>query len=221
MSAAAAPVGILLAAGSSRRFGADKRWHRLVDGTPMALRSAAALREACSCVVVVVRPADDELARACEELGYAVLRNGNPAAGIGDSLALAVRATRDAGGWLIALADMPFIAPATYRLVLDALAHGASAARPEFRNQVGHPVGFSASWGERLAALSGDRGARALIEAAGGGCVLVEVGDAGVVRDIDRPSDLAGLPIRRRGVPARDPTSLSKVADGEESGSTL
>lgn len=196
---AAGPVGILLAAGNSSRFGSDKRWHRLADGTPMALRSAAALRAACARVVVVLRQDDDELAARCAALGCEIVRNPRSEAGMGSSLACGVRATREADGWLIALADMPFIEAQTYRLVSAAIADGASVARPVLGSRAGHPVGFTAAWGDRLAALGGDRGAKSLIEAAGEACLGVTVTDPGVLRDVDSPPDLVNAAAVCRG----------------------
>ena len=64
-----AVVGILLAAGRSQRYGADKRWQPLTDGTPMALRAAGALRAACDHVIVVLRSGDEDLALACRQAG--------------------------------------------------------------------------------------------------------------------------------------------------------
>lgn len=189
------PVGLLLAAGSSSRFGADKRWHRLADGTPMALRSAAALLSACSRVIVVLRRDDDELAERCTAIGCEVVRNPLSAAGMGTSLACGVAASRDAGGWLVALADMPFIQPDTYKAVIAALARGASIARPGYRGEAGHPVGFSAAWGAALAALAGDRGARDIIAAAGKACATIELEDRGVLQDVDRHSDGLHQPV--------------------------
>jgi molybdenum cofactor cytidylyltransferase len=45
-----------------------------------------------------------------------------------------------------------------------------------------------------IAALSGDRGARALIDAHAAEVCYVPVGDPGVTRDVDTPDALAGGP---------------------------
>ncbi|HEY7776275.1 MAG TPA: nucleotidyltransferase family protein, partial [Kineobactrum sp.] len=54
----------------------------------------------------------------------------------------------------------------------------------------GHPVAFGRAWFGALASLSGDRGARALIQANPGKCRELAVADPGILLDIDRPSDL-------------------------------
>ena len=73
-----------------------------------------------------------------------------------------LRAAPDADGWLIALADMPFVRPETIRAVLAALAKGAAIAAPSYRGERGHPVGFARAFYEELSTLKGDAGAREL-----------------------------------------------------------
>jgi molybdenum cofactor cytidylyltransferase len=93
-----------------------------------------------------------------------------------------------AGGWLVALADMPFIAPESYAAVLAALADGARIARPLFGGRPGHPVGFAAEYCDALLVLTGDEGGKAII--AGDPTALrgCPVDDPGVLHDIDRPA---------------------------------
>jgi molybdenum cofactor cytidylyltransferase len=110
---------------------------------------------------------------------------GHP--GMGDSIAAAVRATRDAAGWLVLPADLPLIAPQT---LLDlALASPASAVLvPVFAGQRGHPVRFSRACGEALELMKGPAGAASVV--ARFSPVGWPVTDAGCVTDIDTLSDL-------------------------------
>jgi molybdenum cofactor cytidylyltransferase len=85
---------------------------------------------------------------------------------------------------------MPWIAPATIGAVADALIAGADLVAPAYRGERGHPVGFSRRYCASLAALTGDAGARALIEGHRDGLTLIDVDDAGVLRDVDTPADV-------------------------------
>ncbi len=183
-------VGLLLAAGAGRRFGADKRWQPLADGTPMALASAARLRAACSDVLAVLRPDDAVLGERLQELGCRVAVNPQAAAGLGSSLAAGVQASADAAGWLVALADMPFIASASHRAVHDRLLAGAALVVPAYRGQRGHPVGFSRDWLAELSKLDGDVGARHILREHADRLEILELDDAGILADVDAPSDL-------------------------------
>jgi molybdenum cofactor cytidylyltransferase len=183
-------VGILLAAGASTRFKANKLLHPLPDGTPIAVAAARNLREALDRVVAVVRPGVPELARALSGAGVEVTICPDAAAGMGHSLAHAIALTSHAGGWIVALADMPFVAPDTIRRVSETLQDGADLAAPAYRGERGHPVGFAATYREDLAALTGDAGAREVLGRDRARMRVVEVDDPGVLRDIDTPEDL-------------------------------
>jgi molybdenum cofactor cytidylyltransferase len=110
---------------------------------------------------------------------------------MGASLACAARAAGQADGYLIALGDMPFVRRTTIAAVRDALAGGAALVAPYFRARRGHPVGISSRFREELLALKGDEGAKKLVAAHELELVKIPVGDPGVIRDIDRPEDLA------------------------------
>jgi molybdenum cofactor cytidylyltransferase len=179
-------VGILLAAGSASRFGSDKLLHPL---------PARHLKVEVERVIVPVRPASDALAKVLEAEGCEVVVCAQAAQGMGASLACAVAAAHEgemrADGYIVALADMPFIRSSTIAAVRDALAAGAPLVAPYFRARRGHPVGLSARFRPQLERLASDEGARNIVAAHAAELVKIPVGDPGVLRDIDTPSDLA------------------------------
>lgn len=187
--------GILLAAGYSKRFGSNKLLQALPAGSPdagvpIALAAAKRLLEVLPDSIAVVRPRAQKLAALLRDAGCNTVVCRNAAEGMGTSLAAGVRAAADAEGWIVALADMPFIRADTIRAVVAALENGAAIAAPAYRGQRGHPVGFGKACYEELASLSGDQGARELLERHAASLALCETDDPGALRDIDRPSDL-------------------------------
>jgi molybdenum cofactor cytidylyltransferase len=184
-------VGLLLAAGSATRFGSDKLQHPLPHGVAIAVQAARHLKAEVPRVVAAVRPGAQETARALAAEGCEVVVCERAAEGMGASLACAAQAAGDADGYLVALADMPFVRPSTIAAVRDALAGGAVIAAPYFRARRGHPVGFAGRLRSALAALAGDAGAKSVLDAHAAQLVKVPVGDPGALRDIDKPSDLA------------------------------
>lgn len=186
-------VGLLLAAGQGRRFGADKLRQPLADGTPVAVAAARALKAACPESVAVLRPEQDELAGWLAAEGLTVIRAAAAHGGMGYSLAAGVAASLDADGWLVALADMPRIHVDTLRSVADAIAFGAALAAPTYTGLRGHPVGFAARWRDALMALEGDEGARSIIRRNAGLLLAIGADDPGVLQDVDTPADLAAL----------------------------
>ena len=110
--------------------------------------------------------------------------------GMGDSIAAAVGATPDAPGWLVLPADLPLVRPATLQAVADAL-QGHAVVVPVVAGRRGHPVGFSAELYSELVQLRGDEGARRV--SARYPSIGLELGDPGVLFDIDTAADLAAL----------------------------
>lgn len=183
-------VGILLAAGRGSRFGGDKLLHRLPDGTPMAVAAAANFRPACERLVAVVRTDCNELAELLAAADCEIVRCLDADKGMAHSLAAGVRSTVDAAGWIVALADMPFIACSSYRVVADRLRAGASLAASQYRGRRGHPVGFSSEWHARLSSMTGDQGGQTILTQHQQYLILCPVDDPGVIWDIDHPEDL-------------------------------
>jgi len=186
--AAVGYCGVLLAAGRSTRFGSDKLLHALPDGKPMALASAAAMLAALPRVVAVVSADNAVLRRLLAAQGCEIAIAPATDIGMGWSLAAGVAANDDAAGWVVALADMPFIRAETIMRVQAALAAGAVLAAPVFNGRRGHPVGFDRRFRQALLALQGDEGARQLLRAHADEIELIPCSDEGILRDIDRPA---------------------------------
>jgi molybdenum cofactor cytidylyltransferase len=187
-------TGILLAAGQGSRFGADKLLQPLADGTPLALAAARHLHAALPHGIAVVADTGGELAGQLVQLGLQVVANPHAAQGMGTSIACGVAARPMARGWIIALADMPWIPSAVIRKVAGALAGGADIAAPVCQGRRGHPVGFAARHGAALQHLRGDAGARGIIAAHADSLQLIETTDHGVLLDVDTPASLRRSP---------------------------
>jgi molybdenum cofactor cytidylyltransferase len=181
-------VGVLLAAGSATRFGADKLNAPLPGGVPVGIAALKHLRAAVDEVIAVVRPGDASLAGALQSHGARISVCPGAADGMGVSLAWGVRAAPVAAGWVIALADMPWVRSETIAAVVAALESGAMVAAPECAGTRGHPVGFAASLYAELIALTGDEGAKSIL--ARHPPKLLATEDTGILRDVDTPADL-------------------------------
>lgn len=182
-------VGVLLAAGSSTRFGAYKLLHCLDDGVALAEHAARHLIAALPTSIAVVRPGDGAVHDIMRGLGLSIVECAHATRGMGASIACGVAAMSDADGWVIALADMPWIQPQTICRVAQQLDNGAGIAAPLYRAQRGHPVGFAAKFKTHLSLLQGDDGAREVIESARDHLTLIPTDDAGVLLDVDIPTD--------------------------------
>ena len=187
-------VGILLAAGQSRRFGGNKLLYPLSDGTPIAVAAARHLLSSLPDTTVVVDDVDGEVAVLLEREGLRLVANRSASAGIGTSIACAVAACHDAQGWVIALADMPYVSASLTGQIVAALQQGSDIVAPVYRQKRGHPVGFSNRHANALLQLSADQGARSVIAANRDKLKLIETAEPGVIVDIDSIDDVQTCP---------------------------
>jgi molybdenum cofactor cytidylyltransferase len=188
------PIGVLLAAGQSQRFGSNKLLQPITDNTPMLLLCAEKLSQVLPGSIVVINRELIGLQGQLEQLGLHVVVNEQSQQGMGSSIACAVRASEtlkpDAAGWLILLADMPYIETHTLEQLVSRLEQGAGLVAPTYRQQRGHPVGFSQMYKHDLRVLNGDTGARDILKKNHTELYLLPVDDEGILIDIDRPDDI-------------------------------
>jgi molybdenum cofactor cytidylyltransferase len=187
---------IVLGAGSSRRFGDDKRKARLPNGRLVIEQTTENALAAFDEVLLVLRADDHEFrAQLAESLASEHLRiflAPDSALGMGHSLANAVTEISHWEGAFICLGDMPFLAQTTL-LELQTVMTDRTGPRivvPTHQGEWAHPVGFSVDFFESLQTLTGDRGARHLIKANLADVVEIEFEEPGVIQDIDTPTDL-------------------------------
>jgi molybdenum cofactor cytidylyltransferase len=169
-------TAIILAAGAATRFGAAKQ-HLVFRGETLLARAVRIAREAgCERVLAVIRPGDSS---------YDAERIENAEAdhGISTSIRAGVLA---AGGSrvLITLCDQPLITTDHLRALL---AIDAPIVATRYAETIGVPAVFDARYAPELVALTGDRGARSVIEAHRTEAFAVPFEDAAV--DVDTPED--------------------------------
>lgn len=188
-------IGILLAAGFSRRFGLeDKLLQRLPDGRTIAETAAQTFITALPTSVAAVRAENTQLGKALERLGFHVAYCHSQDKEMADSLVTALRLAAklktETKGYVIALADMPTISAHTIGAVANEVMAGAHIVQPTYQAQRGHPVGFSIKYQEDLLRLKGDEGAKSIIQQHKEHLKLLPCDDAGILADIDTLADL-------------------------------
>lgn len=181
---------IVLAAGSSSRFGSDKRMHA-VDGVPMLQRILETIAGAVRTVHVVLR--DEDRYRVADLLGPFASDSRirpvplpEPELGMGSNLARAVAGLpEDCDAVLVMLADLPWLQASTVASVVAACQPSAIVVPVTQTARRGHPVLFGRAFFPALQQLSGDAGARGVLQQHAGAVVELPVQDEGVWRDVD------------------------------------
>ena len=195
-------AAIVLAAGSSIRFGTENKLLADINGTRV-IESVFANLVDCGfeCVLVVVPPNQSEIETLVQSAGFSSVVNPNAASGMGSSITCGMQwisehRTKSYSGVAIYLGDMPSIGSDTSCRLLEEFKRGdcQQIVRPTYsanhKNTPGHPVLFPSDFFPVLENLTGDNGAKRLIEQNQHRLTEVNIADSGVIRDIDRASDL-------------------------------
>ena len=186
-------AGVLLAAGRSRRFGGDKLLAPL-HGRPILFWSAAALAAEVDALYVVVPDGDLARIAALGGMPAVVVEHAEHDAGMGSSIGAGIAALPPSvEAAVIALGDQPAVVPAVVsRLCERWRVGGISAVVPSFRDGRGPPVLFGRAAFGALRTLTGDGGARSVLDMLGDAVATVRVADAAPVA-VDTPDALRRL----------------------------
>ena len=184
-------TGLLLAAGKSTRFGSNKLLHLLDNGKTIVQQAAETIIQACpDSIAVINNNTTPQLVEILSSSGLTIIKNHQAENGMGSSIACAVKALSKPDACLIALADMPFIKPATIKIMLQRVQYTKYIIAPQYKEQRGHPVLFSKHFFSELTRLNSELGAREVIKNNREYLILVDVDDTGIIRDVDSKDDL-------------------------------
>lgn len=191
-------LGLILAAGHSRRFGSDKRLAPM-DGQTLLAATTARLAPHVSSVVVMLRHGEHARAFGLPEETHILQAPSSPI-GMGTSLAAAVSALlvssdphhQQCKALALMLGDMPGVRAETLQALAGRARHD-NIVRPHHQGRAGHPVIFGRAFWPALAELQGDEGARALLRRYPSHVVMLDVNDPGILTDVDTVEDLSAL----------------------------
>jgi molybdenum cofactor cytidylyltransferase len=169
-------VAVVPASGRSSRFGSDKR-RALIDGVPMLERVTTMLERAGAARVLVV---DD---------------NPDPDRGMFSTIQIGLARANDAadvarGVIVVHPADMPYVRDDTIRAVVAECARSGRPVCPRFNAERGHPLALPPSAIGALLVIDPHTPLNDALAALGMTRVELDVDDAGVLRDVDRPEDV-------------------------------
>ncbi len=156
-------VGILLAAGQSKRFGAENKLLTDFKGKPLVHHAANALQGAkLDCILAVI----SKNGVPAELLNMPTVINDSEQCAQSDNLRLGLKYAikQNADKVVIVLGDMPFVTPQT----IQAISNLCTKSRCSAAMSSGHklpPVAIPVSLFSEVMSSEGDQGARGLIQA--------------------------------------------------------
>ncbi len=200
-------AAIVLAAGRASRMGANKLVAEL-DGVPLVRHAVlAALASPARPVVVVTGNEADRVRAALAGLEVVVVHNADFATGLASSLRTGIAAVPEAAGAVVCLGDMPHVTSAHVAALVTAFVAAdddGAIIVPTCHGRRGNPVLWGRGRFAEIAQLTGDVGARALIDRHAAMVRWVAVDDPAILVDVDTPAALAQL---QNAVPAAQSVS--------------
>ena len=191
---------VILAAGESARMGTPKQLLPL-DGQPLLVRAIeAALASAAWPVVVVLGAHEEKIRPVLARLPVLVADNPAWSEGMASSIRVGVTTlqqfSRALDAALVALCDQPTFSAATIaQLVAAQRSTGRSIVAARYAGRQGAPALFLREHFETLMHLTGEEGARALLNDSPARVAAVEL--PALALDLDTPADYAALQTRR------------------------
>lgn len=189
-------AAVVLAAGKASRMGENKLLAEL-DGRPLVHHAvAAALASGARPVVVVTGNEAERVRAALDGLDVTFVHNADYASGMASSLRAGIAAVGDVAGALVCLGDMPRVTAAHLARLIAAFEVASDEGAvivPTCERKRGNPV----LWGRRrfgeIATLTGDVGARGIIERNADRVTWLAIDDPAILVDVDTPEALAKL----------------------------
>lgn len=188
-------AAVVLAAGASTRMGTAKQLLQ-IDGRPLVRHVLDNVqRSGVGEIILVLGHSAEAIKRELKLEDAKVVLNENFLQGMGTSLKSGLAAVDSkVQAALIILADQPFVRPETLdQLIAEHERTGAQIVIPTYRGFRGNPVLLDRSVFPEVMGLSGDIGCRAIFGEHQDGIVKLEVGDVGILLDIDQKKDYESL----------------------------
>ena len=189
-------AALLLAAGRSSRMGANKMLAE-IDGRPMVARTAQRLLSShARPIVAVLGNQANDVDAALGKLPVERVMNPDFVEGLSTSLKRGLAALPgNVDGVLVCLGDMPLIAGRDLDRLIAAFnpLEGRAIVVPTRRGRRGNPILWSRQFFPEMMALSGDAGARRLLDEHADLVAEIEMDTDAIFIDIDTPDALAAL----------------------------
>ena len=184
---------IMLAAGNSRRFGANKLLYE-IEGSPMYQRTISCLFKAQKevlkktgifCPVTVVTQYK-EVGETAEKMGAKVCYNPHPEEGISSSLKIGLKENKEADACLFTVADQPWLTWESVMGLLEVFWESEKGmACMQNGEKKGNPCVFSKKYYKELFSLTGDVGGKQILNAHPTDIVVYQTKGERELEDID------------------------------------
>ncbi|MEO1515871.1 MAG: nucleotidyltransferase family protein [Bacteroidota bacterium] len=185
---------IVLAAGMSRRMGADNKLLLPLDGKPILLHTLDRLQAAQPDEIILVTGFEAQKVEAITtERNIHIVHNPSYETGMTSSIQVGLRALAPTvQTWMICLSDQPFLPTSVYRQLMDAFREKGtlrSIVAPLYNGKRGNPILFGSSYREAILKHDQPNGCKEIVKANSHQLIGLPFDSSVLSQDIDTPND--------------------------------
>lgn len=183
-------AGLILAAGGSSRMGDQNKLMMPFQGKPMLNHVVnASLNSNLTQTFVVVGHQSSEIKNLVQSDDIQCVENEQWETGMASSIVAGISQLKQFDGFLILLGDMPLVTP---KLINEIIVHGSAdkIVIPIKDGLHGNPVLFGSEFWNEITALSGDNGAKKVIQKNPSCIVRINIESNAIFNDFDTQNSL-------------------------------
>ena len=178
---------ILLAAGQSKRMNGENKLTKEIQGTPLIKHSVKNILASSIDELIVVlghqKETIEKLINKNEKIKFVF--NKDFESGIASSIKTGLNnLSEKTEAFFICLGDMPMVNPNIYNQLIKSI-NKREIIVPTYKNQQGNPVLFAKSMKEKIINISGDVGAKKILELNKDKILNLEINDQCVTKDFN------------------------------------
>ena len=184
-------VGVVLAAGESRRMGQLKALLPFGTCTVIEQVVQALLQAQLDSVAVVLGHRAKDIAAVLQSLPVHILHNATYWEGMTTSVQVALREIMPIpDAYMLALVDQPHIGPGPVRVLVQAFTHARKGIIiPTYQGKRGHPILLASRYREAVLALAPDQGLNLVTRGHPDDTIEVPIDTDDILRDMDYPAE--------------------------------
>ena len=178
---------ILLAAGQSKRMNGENKLAKKIKGIPLIEYSLNNILKSAVDEIVIVLGYQSEIIEKLINKNNKIKFAFNPnfESGIASSIKKGIEnLSKKTDAFFISLGDMPAINYNTYDQLIG-YKKNQKIIVPMFKDQKGNPVLFPKSFEKNILSISGDYGAKKILENNKKQVLNIEINDPGIIKDLD------------------------------------
>ena len=178
---------ILLAAGQSKRMNGENKLTKEIQGTPLIKHSVKNILASSIDELIVVlghqKETIEKLINKNEKIKFVF--NKDFESGIASSIKTGLNnLSEKTEAFFICLGDMPMVNPNIYNQLIKSI-NKREIIVPTYKGQQGNPVLFAGSMKEKIVNISGDVGAKKILELNKDKILNLEINDQCVTKDFN------------------------------------